>query len=814
MKKMIATAVALHISVTAFCQLSGKLIDANEEGIPFANVLLLHTADSSLIKGAVSDESGKFNVGGIPRGQYFLRFSAVGFKTLETQPIDIGNREALNLGAITLLTDDVQLEYVVVRAEKPLYQQETDRTIVNVESSIMTKGSSALQVLERSPGVIVDRRDNNISFYGKSGVTIMLNGKLMRLPVAQVVQMLNGMSANNIEKIELITSPPARYDAEGNAGIINIVLKKNSTVGTHGSVSATAGYGWAEKATSTLDLSHGTGRTNFYGNYTFSHDNSHSNWFATGGQNMPAIGGKLAVDFLSSSDRLDNNHNLTGGFDTHLGTTTLRGNIAYNNSKSTFNTSNEATYRLLPDSIIRMQLRAVSKNNWESTVANLFLEKELSDRQKLNADLDYLAYRNNSPIDASAVFYDSAGIEVIPPAAAFSSQQKGRSSTPIEVVVAKTDYTNQFNSTFKLEGGAKATHTYNTSNSSIETLREDALQDTAQQANCIDMKETIGAIYLSFHWQPNEANSLQAGLRYEYSDTRIDADREENRVRRKISKFFPTFFYSRHLGHDTEVQLSFNKRISRPSYNDLASSLRYNDPSSVFTGNPALRPTITTNLKAGVVYQGYTFSALLSHDEFPIARYQLLENTQRDLMFVQPVNLSYQDNMTFQATLPFKIADWWTTNLTMLGGWRKFQLLHTDEKLVKTYATWSVNGSQTFSLKRGYAVELSGWYNAQSYDGSKKVAGFGMLNLGLSKAFDNNSTLQLSVTDLLKTMKIRSGFGAITREAYDLTSVVLYRSESAWKRIVKVTYTWSFGGDAGLRQRNTSADEERNRIRR
>jgi iron complex outermembrane recepter protein len=815
MKDIVAgMALLLLLPMSGWCQISGKVISEQNEAVPFANVLLLLAADSSLHRGAITDEAGAFSIQHQTDDAYLLQFSTVGFETLNLGPLTLGPGVSESLGEIVLKTSNLQLADVVVEAEKPLFQQDMGQTIVNVASSLLSKGSSALQVLERSPGVQIDRRDNQIMFNGKNGVLVMINGKPMRVSVSQVVQMLNGMSANNIEKIELLTSPPAGFDAEGSAGIINIVLKKGEGIGTHGTVSATAGYGWAEKATASADWSHGTGRSNFFGNYAFSHDNTHSSWFATGSQDMPALGGPLDVDFLSTTNRLDNNHLISIGFDTQLNNTIMAGNLAYNNSRSTAETVNEATYLLLPDSLTQMTLTAVGRNNWQSLMADAFVEQRLGENDKISFETDILNYWNDAPIDASAAFYDSLGKEVIPEASAFSSQQQGRSKTPIEVRVARLDYQRSINATLQLDAGIKGTYTFNTSNSSITTVKDTSSPDSVHLFNSVDMNEYIGASYADLRWTPSDQNTLHAGVRYEYSHTGIDADRDENQVRRKISKLFPSVQYSRQVGEHTSLEMSFNKRIARPSYNDLASSLRYNDPTSVFTGNPALRPTITTNLKFGVTHKGYLLSALLSHDNFPIARFQLLENQQRDLMYVQPVNMISQDNLILQLHTPIDLTPWWHINLNLLGGWRRFKLEHTQEQLEKVYPFVTVSGSQTFELPRQFHIELSGWYNSVSYDGSKKLGGFGMANLGVAKTFENKSSLQLSVTDLLQSMTVYTLFGSITREAYDLTSTVKSRSETAWNRIIKVTYTCSFGQDGNSNRRTNRAGEERGRVRR
>jgi iron complex outermembrane recepter protein len=269
------------------------------------------------------------------------------------------------------------------------------------------------------------------------------------------------------------------------------------------------------------------------------------------------------------------------------------------------------------------------------------------------------------------------------------------------------------------------------------------------------------------------------------------------------------------LNDQSEIQFSYTKRITRPSFNDLSSYLLYNDPMSVATGNPTLRPTLTDNLKFGYNFRGYSFSVTASRDKNPIVLYQQNETAAHDLMYQAPQNMAYQNNLNFQASLPLPITKWWNMTFTGIAGIRQFKLEHTLEKIKKTYGSYNLNGNQTFTLPGGFAFELSGWYNATSYEGSKKIKGFGMLNAGLKKELKNNQgSFQLAVSDIFKSMRVRGNFGGLTREAFDLNANFVYRAESARTRIVKLTYSRSFGNIKikGQSSRSTSKDES-DRIR-
>lgn len=816
MKRIVLSMLLFCLAQKVFCQLSGKLVSASGEPVPFASVVLLNSHDTSFVKGTVTNVHGAYALDNITAGHYFLRYSAIGFRTYTSGVFEWTIRKRQDLGTRILEEDTRLLEEVVVQGERPLYQQEIDRLVINVESSIMAKGSSALEVLERSPGITIDRQNNSLALNGKSDVLVMLNGKLMRLTAAQVITMLNGMSANTIEKIELLTTPPARYDAEGSGGIINIVLKKNEATGTTGSFSLTGGYGEGEKGTGSVSLAHGAGKINVYGSYAFSRDRTHSGWRAESTQNMPAMGGALAVSFVNDVKALSANHNATLGLDLNLEKTTLGGSINYYNSVVNSSVQNNARYDLVEqDSLFRMKADTQSRNRWMNTITSIYVAQELREGEKISFDADYLHYRIENPTDTYTAFTGRDGNSISLPGSIFSTRQRGSTTTPIQVGVLKADYTRQVTKLLKAEAGVKGTYTRSASRSAIESLENDEWVTSPRTSNDIDVQEGIGAAYASFHWQIDPSVSLMTGVRYEYSRTYMRSPKEENNIDRKLGKLFPSVFFSRKLNDKSEVQLSYTKRISRPSYNDLASSILYNDPMSVSTGNPSLRPTVTHNLKAGYTYDGYSFSILLSRDDYPISRYQLTENPAHDLMYVSPQNLYYQKTLTFQANLPLRITRWWSFTTGMTGNWRQFRLAHTNDHLVKTYFVFTANGSQVITLPKNFSLEISGWYTSMFFNGSNKVDGFGVLNAGIKKELRNNGgSFQLSVGDLFKSLVISNYFGHLTEEAFSIKSHVVFTAESARSRIVKITYSRSFGNTkVKQQQRSTGSQDEIDRIR-
>lgn len=769
--KQLLLLLCLCLSQNVYAQLSGRLTTSDGLPVPFANVLLLK--DSTLVKAALTDEKGMYLIAGILPGKYLLRYSSIGYQTWDSTL----SASAADMGTHIMLPK--LLGEVVVRAEKPLFQQQVDGMTVNVENSILTKGSTALTVLERSPGVIIDQHNYNITMNGKSGVMVMLNGKLIRMSAEQVLSLLNSMSADNIEKIELLSTPPAKYDAEGNAGMINIVMKKNKSAG--GSYALSAGYGKGEKGSGSINIS----RNIFYGTYAFSHDNSYGSFGGQGVQSMPKVG-LMAYDFKSTSKSVANNHNISIGIDAPLDTNlSIGGNIQYNNSHSDNTVFNRGYYTLAADSFFQMNADIKGLNRWRNLSTSAYIKLK-----NLSIDIDYLHYNYYNPTDVFSSFLDKHGNNA---GELFDPRHKGYANTAIRVGVFKMDYTKQLSTAIRLETGIKATYTRSKSISGIQRFENN--EWTGIAGNDIHMREEIAALYASL----NILSNLSVGMRYEYSKT--------DPVDLTISNFFPNISWNRKLNEKSALQFSYTKRISRPSYNDLASYIAYNDPFSVFTGNPLLKPTITNNLKLGYNYRNYSFSVLLSNDEHPIVQSQLVTGPLKDIIYIAPQNLSWQRNLMFQANLPFRVNDCWNMSYSLTGGWQRFKLGYSILPVVKTYFNYSLNFSETFTLPARFYLELSGWYSSPSYYGTIKNGSRGVVNAGIKRG-----NFQLSVADVLRTSHFDTYFGHLTKEVFESKNHVDINPETSYFPVVKLTYVRTFGNGYVEKKRDRAKDEK-DRIR-
>lgn len=817
--KKLAFLLAMVIAKNSFAQISGRIISTNGEAIPFVSVAVLSVEDSSLVKGSLTDEQGYYRVIIEKAGNYFIRATAVGFR-LGTSSIFRSNGSATtDLGTMILQNETLLLDEVTVRQRKPIFQQSMEGVIVNVGESNLSKGATVLDILERSPGIVVDQLNNGISLNGKADVIVVLDGKRLRLSMEQVFALLKGMNSNNIVRIELLSSPGARYDADGSGGVLNIVTKNpdqsKENQRTAGSFTVTGGHGRYEKANGSINLTHIDRKVSIYGTYAFSWDHMYSKMNFDSWQTMPALGGDLYVTGLSTTHAKLLSNNLTIGADFQLSKkTTLGISVVGNGSDRKTTDHSQASYTILPDSISRFNGTINGSRKLRNWISSIYLENKPNDKESYVAAIDYIYFESRSPSEVRNTFLTESGEQAGNNDTLFAPRQRGFASTFIHVGEGKLDYTKQFSPNLKIEAGGKVTHTRNTSQAGIESLIDNTWVSRNETADEIVMSESINAGYLSLNTQLGPNLSIITGTRYEFSQTRMtNTQTDQMVVNRKLGMFFPSISAAKKFSETASLQLSYTKRIGRPSFSDLASFLQYSDPSAVYTGNPFLKPTITNNLKLQYTRNNHDLTLLMSKDTHPIARYQIAEGPERNLLYIGPQNLRWQKSALLLASSTQRITTWWDLTTVLSGGIRSFRADHTLVPVTKTYMVHSINISQTFKLPNDFTAELSGWYNSQAYNGTTRVAGLGTLNLGLKKNFQRNpGSLSLTVTDLLQTIRYQSRYGTITQEAFSIRNLVQISPETQFFPIFKITYTKSFGKTVSNKPSKANSTESESRF--
>ena len=785
-------------------RISGLVLDENNQPITSANVLLLNSKDSGMVKGILTDKTGKYAFENIAPGKYRITFSFIGFQQEYTSLINIADKnEIIDAGTIKLAKQTVKLSDVKIQVKKPMFEQKVDRMIINVSNSITSAGGTALDILERSPGVIVNRQSNTLSILGKDGVQIMINGKITHMPVSAIVQMLAGMNSSNIERIELITTPPANFDAEGNAGYINIVLINNPNEGLNGSYSLTMGYGKGETPSASINFNYRKRKINLYGEYSFSRIHQEQIFF-----NYRKVDnqGSITENYTTTvRNPVQRNHNLRVGLDYDLTKKTVIGALvsAYDN-KWFMDAHNSISIfkNQVADTLLSIYNNEV--NHWQNLMFNANIQHTYKPGEILSFNLDYLYYHDDNPNDYINEYYNGRGN--------FLYNEKTRSGkvTPIKTWVSNADYKKNIGSKIKMEAGIKSSiFKFNNDVEIAKLVQNTWAVDPSLSAKYI-LKEDIEAAYTSFDYELNDKTAMKFGLRYEYTNSNLETIISKNIVDRHYGKLFPTFFISRKINENNSINFTYNKRITRPTFNDLAPFTIFLDPNTFFTGNSALQPSISDGVKFNYNYKKYLFSVDYTFENNPIASFQTKVDVTNNKQYVTAENLKNTSTVNVTFSLPFDIAKWWSTQNNFIGSWQMINAFYDNTPLQFQKINFNIFSSQNIKLNESLSAEVSGFYQSAGFFGTARFKALGAVNAGIQKKLKKNyGKLRFSVDDIFTTIKYKT---FVERPEQHFTTRSDYNFS---QRTFKLTYSRNFGNNSlkEKRNRSTGSEEEMQRVK-
>lgn len=776
----------------------GQINDQNGPA-PFANVLLLQPTDSLLIKGAVAGVDGRFSIEAVRANDYLLKITSAGYQEF-FQHVTVTSGTT-NLGTLTIREDAQQLDEVVVQAQRPLFEQKIDRTVVNVQSSITASSGTALDVLEKSPGVTVDRSNNSLALAGKQGVRVMINGKMTRMPMQAVVQMLNGTNAENVETIELITTPPAKYEAEGDAGIINIVMKKATDEGTNGSYSVFAGYGQREKWGGNVNFNHRKKKFNLFGNYAYRKDAT----FQVFGNNRILEnndGTSTMTDTNSDRDAFTATQSAQLGFD-YQATDQLIVGGGLNIFRSNWEMDALNTIRITTDGSLDSGIDLYNQeiNNFDYIVGNFNVSYDLSEKSNLSAELDYIDFDSFNPTSYQQEDYD-ANDQLIG-----TEEFRSGKITPIKTWVPRIDYTLSLSDNTNFEAGLKAAINELENDVSVENLMGELWTLDPELSQVAFLNEDIFAAYSSISFKASPKLDMKVGLRYEHTITNIDTQTEQDVVDRNFGKVFPSVFLNRKINDSQSWVLSYSRRITRPTFRDIAPFVIFLDPNTFWTGNEALLPATTDAVRAEYRYKAYLISFQFSRDDAAIANFQPRIEGERQLTSAE--NLDYRNNFNVSLTLPITVNDWWDMQYNVTGNYQETFVNHLEQEIALSNANLQFNGSNSFKLPKNWKFELSGFFFTPGYFGISKFRSAGALNLGLEKKLnEERGTFRLSLTDAFNNRNF-IGETLIPEENLNVRRSFFLESQ-----IVNLSFSRNFGNNKlkKLRNKGAGSREEQGRL--
>lgn len=806
-QKLLLVASLFILSSTAlFAQsptkVAGQLKDNTGKAIVNATITMHSAKDSSLKKTAVSDSKGYYEMLAVKPGRYFVSSTAVNMQKVSSAPFDVKENESITVPDMVAHPATKNLEAVTLSTKKPMVEVKADKTILNVEGTINAVGNDGLELLRKSPGVMVDK-DDNLSLAGKNGVRVYIDGKPSPLSGADLANYLKSLQSAQIEAIEIITNPSAKYEAAGNAGIINIKLKKNLTIGTNGSVNAGYNIGIYAKYNAGFALNHRNTKLNIFGNYNF---NENKNEF-----NIRSYRTAPDSSFDQKNTIINHNkgsHNFKAGMDYFINKKSTIG-IVINGNVSNTQALTDGPMKILytPTGIVDRNVYATGDNHMKRSNVNFNANYRyaVTGGSELNIDLDYGFFnlRNNQyqPND----YYDGTGN-----IKQYSTSNRLISPTDIRIFSLKVDYEQNFKKG-RLGYGGKIGFV-NTDNSFNRTSIEGT--KTTSESNLFSYDENINAAYVNYN-RAFKGFMIQAGVRVENTNSKGRSTgvisngantQFDSSIKRSYVDVFPSFAITFNKKPMSQWGITFSRRIDRPAYQDLNPfEFRLNDY-TYMKGNTQLSPQYTNSFGITHTYK-YKLNTRLNYSHVQDIFTQVPDiSGSRSLLTKK--NLATQDIISLNISYPFQYK-WYSFFSNVNGSWSKYRAdFGGGSRIVNQEVfTLSFFMQNSFKLGKGFTAELSGFYNSPSiWQGFFKSKAIYNIDAGLQKTlFKGTGTVKISVSDVFNFLKFRgnSDFSGQQNTFYG-------KPES---RQFKISFNMRFGRTQikAARQRKSGIEDENKR---
>ena len=766
-------------------------------GAEFANITLHRAADSTVVKTEFSDAAGAFQLDAVVGGRYLLSAAQVGFVRYWSPAFDLP-AAGFMLPVIKLTTSEATaLKEVTVTTRKPLFEHLADRTVVNVADSPLSAGATTLDVLGRAPGVTVDGGDH-LGLRGRQGLLVVIDGKRVPLTGSELADYLKALPAEQLQSIELITNPPAQYDAQGGAGVIAINLKKDQRLGTNGSANASYGRGEYGKFTGGFALNHRRKNVSLYATYAYTDRRGflqldfNRQFFATPA--LPAASSALSTEQLTWL----RSHSAKLGADFTLSKRTLLGIAATGLASQTASDATNQTQFFGPagEPTQRYRSTAAQDVHRPNGSANLNLRHTFADSAtaaSLAADVDYARYHTTRLL-ALNTYYEAPGL----PGTLLSGDQR----SDLRIAAAKVDFSQPLPHRTRLEAGIKATQV--TSDNTVAFERTVGGITTADPAisNQFQYRENVNAAYVNLRGATSKT-TFQAGLRAEQTNTLADLSGEDSRERHYL-QLFPSATVQRTLSERHALALAVARRIDRPSYVQVNPLRSYFDATSYRAGNPDLVAQTSYNVELTHTYrQKFVTSFAFAQTNQPIVNVVQPAPDGGRLVVNRDVNLTTQHYYALTLTAPLDLTKWWSLYANGVLFYTRFMSDLNGTALNSGQVTAILTANSSFTMPHGWSADVNGFFESQERYGFQVIRPRGQVGAGIQKSvWDKQGTLRLNVADIFYTtpnhaVSTYTNFTESFRRGEDL-------------RVVTAAFTYRFGSSkvAAARKRPAGADDE------
>ncbi|MBL7744527.1 MAG: TonB-dependent receptor [Chitinophagaceae bacterium] len=825
-KLMTLLTVALTtLSFVSFAQVkngkvSGTVIDGSAKTIESATITLLRAKDSTVAKMGVADRTGKFSFDGVTEGIYMVSISAVGHEKGYSELFEITSANSnITLKTIELVPVAKSVGGVTVTSKKPLIEQRVDRTIVNVEASVTNVGNSALEVLEKAPGVSVDK-DGNISLKGKAGVVIYIDGRPAYLSGADLANMLRSMNASQLEQIEIMTNPPAKYDAAGNSGVINIKTKKNKQFGYNGSVTTGYTQGRYPRFNESFNFNYRQGKVNLFTNLSYNRNHRGQELYIT--RNFREVVSKNIISmFDQKSDMRNENHFYNGkiGLDYSATKKTTLGLVLNGFYNPSIWESKTNTFIYEPNGDLRSRTNTYTRNDskWKNFSGNFNFRTVLdSAGQELTGDVDYIQYRSTSTQPLYSFYFDKFGAPSETP-----DTLLGDLPQDITIKSGKLDYTLPLKGGAKFEAGIKTSFVTTDNNAVYDNVFGGQRVLDSARSNHFVYDENINAAYVNYSRKLGKKWDGQFGVRventnakgnskgYEYNAAEDRFVATEKTFKRNYTQLFPTAYLQYTANEKNQFVINYGRRINRPDYGSLNPFIHFLDRYTFEQGNPNLKPQFAHNIELKHTYAGFLTTTINYTTTDDIIQQVLEQNEATNETFIKQANIASLEQVGLSVSAYKQIKKWWSGNVYANVYHNHFKGVVNGDNISIGIATLIVQAQQQFKWGKGWGAEISGFYRTKGVEGVIFIRPIAQINAGFSKQImKNNASVRLNVRDIF-AMQVFKGYSKYSNVDAEFKNV-------NDNRTVSVSFTYRFNKGklkAGSNRKNGGASDEQNRVK-
>lgn len=811
MKQIFTLLTGLIVSISSIAQakgsISGKIIDQQSRPMPSATVTLLKAKDSASIKFSVTDRAGIFQFENIPSGHYIVSVSSVGHAKAYSEKFEINETQSsATLKAIELAPISKKLAGVTVNSNKPFIEQKVDRTVVNVEASVTNVGNSALEVLEKSPGITVDK-DGNISLKGKEGVVVLIDNRPSYLSGPDLANYLRTMQASQLDQIEIMTNPPARYDAAGNAGVINIKTKKNRQFGYNGSV--TVGYSQSQysKFNESFNFNYRKNKVNFFTNLGHNHGEGFNK--LTIQRNFRDKDTKNLLSYFDQVTRRkgeNNSYNAKLGFDYFAGKNTTFGIVftGYNSDRNS--DMNNVTNIFNTSAQLDRAVRAISADNqdWKNFSTNLNFRQVMdTSGTELTADLDFITYDSRNLTSMINSYYNASGGSTDA-----SDTLLGALPQNIKIYSGKMDYLQPLKKGRKFEAGIKSSVVKTDNNARYDSVRNGGIVPDLNRSNYFIYEENINAAYANLSSPLGKKWNGQVGLRLENTNAKGNQVTSREKFDRHYTQLFPTAYLQYKHNDKNSFVLNYGRRIRRPNYQSLNPFINFLDRYTYQQGNPNLKPQFSHNTELSHTYKNFLTTTLNYTRTTDIIQEVIEQNEEKQETFIKQLNIAKQRQFGLSMNASNQINKWWSSNIYVNVFNNRFDGIVNNTPVSITATTMVMNGSQQFKFAKTWNAEISGFFRSAGLEGVIRIKPLGMMSVGFGKQImKGNGNVRLNVRDVLYTQKFRG----ISKYS-NIDAAFQGRGDS---RVANLSFSYRFSKgkmNGAPKRRASSASDEQNRV--